>query len=120
MVALLRAFADEKYILTIAPASSAAPMHILVSFKEGHHARDHLKAWAHAHEVAWMCGGKTPSAFEARLRAVCAALESISRIFLGFVDAAKAVGRKVDEGALVGGSPVALSVELVGAEGRSG
>ncbi|PIL22760.1 hypothetical protein GSI_15454 [Ganoderma sinense ZZ0214-1] len=119
VVALLRAFADEKYILTIAPASPARPLHVLVSFKEGHSARDHLKAWAHAHEVAWMCGGKTPAEFEARLGAVGAALESVARIFPGFVDAAKAAGWKVDEGALVGGSPVALSVELVERGGKS-
>ena len=113
IVALLRAFADEKYILTIASAPSSGPLRIIVSFKEGHCARDHLKAWAHAHEVAWMCGGKTPPGFAARLGAVGAAHESISRIFPSFVDAAKKAGWKVDEGALVGGSPIALSVELV-------
>ena len=113
VVALLRAFVDEKYILTIASAPSPSPLHVIVSFKEGHCARDHLKAWAHAHEVAWMCGGKTPSGFAARLGAVGAAHESISRIFPSFVDAAKKAGWKVDEGALVGGSPIALSVELV-------
>ena len=119
VVALLRLFANEKYILTITPASPTSHLHILVGFKEGHRARDHLKTWAHAHEVAWMCGSKMPDGFDARLEAVRTALERISRIFPGFVDAAKAVGWKVDEGALVGGSPVALSVELLGAEGRS-
>ena len=114
---MLEIFLHEKYILSIASAASS-PLYILISFKEGHQARDHLKAWAHAHELAWMCGGKTPSESDSQLSAVRAALESVSQIFPGFEEAAKAAGWKVDEGALVGGSPVAISVELLDKPGE--
>ncbi|RDX46145.1 DUF647-domain-containing protein [Lentinus brumalis] len=112
-VALLEAFADEKYVLWFASAP-AATVRLVVGLKEGHGPHDHLNAWAHAHEVVRICGSKTPSEFGTQLAAVQVALELVSKMFPSFVEAAKATGWKVDEGALVGGSPVTMSVELGG------
>ncbi|KAI0707573.1 DUF647-domain-containing protein [Cerioporus squamosus] len=110
-IALLEAFADDKYVLWFASAPGAT-VRLVVGLKEGHSPHDHLKAWAHAHEVVRICGSKTPSEFATQLAAVRVALERVSTMFPGFVDAAKAAGWKVDDGVLVGGSPVTMSVEL--------
>ncbi|KAH9930524.1 DUF647-domain-containing protein [Epithele typhae] len=99
---VLAAFARDRYVLWPAPAGLGA----VVALKEGHAARDHLRAWAHAHEVARRRAGR------ARLREVVAAREVVERSFGTFVEAARAAGWKVDEGALVGGSPVTMSVEV--------
>ncbi len=110
-VALLEVFTDDKYVLWFA-SPPAATVRLVVGFKEGHGPQDHLKAWAHAHEVVRICGSKTPSESGTQLAAVQVALERVSKMFPSFVEAAKATGWKVDEGALVGGSPVTMSVEL--------
>ncbi|RPD52416.1 DUF647-domain-containing protein [Lentinus tigrinus ALCF2SS1-7] len=111
ILTLLETFADEKYVLWYASASSAS-VRLVVGLKEGHGPRDHLKAWVHAHEVVRTCGSRTPNEFERQLAAVRGALEHASKLFPGFVEAAQVAGWKVDEGALVGGSPVTMSVVL--------
>ncbi|KAI0371375.1 DUF647-domain-containing protein [Pilatotrama ljubarskyi] len=111
IAALLQGFAEEKYILWYASdASSALSMAIVL--KEEHGAHDHLKAWAHAHEVARICEGRTPIDFKGRLEAVREGLKHVSRIFPWFVDAAEVAGWKTEEGALVGGSPVTVAVHI--------
>ncbi|KAI0711519.1 vitamin B6 photo-protection and homoeostasis-domain-containing protein [Earliella scabrosa] len=110
--AVLEAFTDEKYVLWFASAPSAAPR-VVVALKDGHSPSDHLKAWAHAHELVRQCGGRTPTGFETQLLAVRGALECVSRMFPGFVEQAKAAGWKIEENALVGGSPVTMEIELL-------
>ena len=68
----------------------------------------------HAHEVVRTCGSRTPSGFAAQLAAVRSTLDSVGTMFPEFVEAALAAGWKVDECALVGGSPMTMSVQLGG------
>ena len=118
IAAALSAFSEDKYVLWPASASGA-PLRISVGLKEGHTPCDHLRAWAHAHEVVRMCGGRTPEGgFEGHLKAVREARACVRKCFPGFVDAARAARWKVDEGALVGGSPASMAVEVVEAGGE--
>ena len=110
--AVLEAFTDEKYVLWFASAPSAA-LRVVVALKDGHSPSDHLKAWAHAHELVRQCGGRTPTGFETQLLAVRGALECVSRMFPGFVEQAKVAGWKIEESALVGGSPITMEIELL-------
>ncbi|KAI0777349.1 vitamin B6 photo-protection and homoeostasis-domain-containing protein [Trametes elegans] len=109
--ALLKVFSDEKYILWFTSDADHSPS-LAVVLKDGHGPLDHLKAWAHAHELAHACAGRTPKTFDAQLGVVSTSLERVSRMFSGFVDMARAAGWKTEEGALVGGSPVTVTVEL--------
>lgn len=114
--AVLSAFSDERYVLWFASAPGAA-VHVLVALKDGQAAPDHLKAWAHAHELVRQVGGRTPTEFGTRLTAVRSALECVGRMMPGFVEGTRAVGWKIEEGVLVGGSPVTMEVEVFGGAG---
>ncbi|KAI0765221.1 vitamin B6 photo-protection and homoeostasis-domain-containing protein [Fomes fomentarius] len=114
--AVLSAFSDERYVLWFASAPGAA-VHVLVALKDGHAPPDHLKAWAHAHELVRQVGGRTPTEFGTRLTAVRSALECVGCMMPGFVEDARAVGWKIEEGVLVGGSPVTMEVEIFGGAG---
>ncbi|KAH9887289.1 DUF647-domain-containing protein [Cubamyces lactineus] len=119
VVTCLKLFADEKYILwyTARSASASQPPSLAIVLKDGHGPHDHLKAWAHAHEVARLSRSRCPSTFDAELAIVRDALARISRIFPSFLDAARAAGWKTEEGALVGGSPVTIAVDMLQADG---
>ncbi|KAI0336627.1 DUF647-domain-containing protein [Cubamyces sp. BRFM 1775] len=119
----LKLFADEKYILWYAAHSASTarstPPSLAIVLKDGHSPHDHLKAWAHAHEVARLSRGRRPSSFDAQLIVVRDALARTSRMFPSFLDAAQAAGWKTEEGALVGGSPVTIAVDTLQADGVS-
>ncbi|KAI0634740.1 hypothetical protein C8Q77DRAFT_651327 [Trametes polyzona] len=80
--------------------------------EDGHGPHDHLKAWAHAHEVAASHSQASPRAFEERLAIVQQKLNRVSRLFPAFLDAARVAGWKTEESVLVGGSPVTISVSV--------
>ncbi|KAI0634737.1 DUF647-domain-containing protein [Trametes polyzona] len=109
IVALLRVFASERYILWYT-ADPLPKVHVVL--KDGHGPHDHLKAWAHAHEVAASYSQVTPRAFEERLNMVQETLDQASRLFPAFLDAARVAGWKTEESVLVGGSPVTISVSV--------
>ncbi|KAI0360359.1 DUF647-domain-containing protein [Trametes cingulata] len=111
IASLLHTFTDEKYILWYTSFPSSA-LRMAIVLKEGHGAHDHLKAWAHAHEVARACAGRTPSDFESGVGVVREALARVSGMFEGFVGAAREAGWKTEEGALVGGSPVTVTIDV--------
>ena len=115
----LKLFADEKYVLwyTASGSFAAQPPSLVIVLKDGHGPHDHLKAWAHAHEVARLSRRQRPSTFDAQLIVVRDALARISRMFPSFLDAARAAGWKTEEGALVGGSPVTIIVDTLQADG---
>ena len=87
-------------------------MRIAVGLKEGHGPHDHMRAWAHAHELARAHASIGTEAFGERLAAVHRAGAMVARALPGFMGAARRAGWRVDEGALVGGSPATLVVEL--------
>ncbi|EIW51641.1 DUF647-domain-containing protein [Trametes versicolor FP-101664 SS1] len=104
---LLEVFAHEKYILW--PASN--PPQIAVVLKDGHGPHDHLKAWAHAHEIANICDRESHAhGFNECLVAIRYALENVSRMFPLFLRAAQEVGWKTEEGVVVGGSPITVTI----------
>ena len=115
VAAVLALFAEDRYVLW--PRTPAA---FVVALKAGHGPRDHLRAWALAHELSRAPGGKKggrseearEGAFDARLEAVRVSREKVARMFDGFMDEAKRAGWKIDESALVGGSPATIEVEL--------
>ncbi|KAI9061637.1 DUF647-domain-containing protein, partial [Trametes sanguinea] len=111
VVACLALFAEEKYVLWFTSEASSYPS-LAVTFKDGHGPHDHLKAWSHAHEVARLCRGRTPHAFDAQVDVVRDALAFTSRAFPMFIDASKAAGWKTEESVLVGGSPTTISVDM--------
>ncbi|KAI8986615.1 DUF647-domain-containing protein [Trametes punicea] len=109
-------FTGEKYILwftsDVSTTGCTYPPSLGAVLKDGHGTLDHLKAWAHAHEVARLvCRRRNPSGFNEQLAVVRDALTHVSRMFPLFVDAAKVAGWKTEEGALVGGSPVTIVIE---------
>ena len=112
IAALLATFSADKYVLWVAASTPGGSMRIAVGFKEGHGPHDHMRAWAHAHELARGHAGIGTEAFGERLAAVHRAGARVTRAFPGFVEAARRAGWRVDEGALVGGSPATLVVEL--------
>ncbi|CDO71162.1 hypothetical protein BN946_scf184845.g32 [Trametes cinnabarina] len=107
--ACLAVFAEERYVLWFTPDPSYSAS-LAVVFKDEHSPHDHLKAWAHAHEVARICERRTPGKFDGQLEVVRDALAYTSRMFPTFIDASRAAGWKTEESVLVGGSPVTISV----------
>ncbi len=107
MATLLEVFAHEKYILW----STSNPSRIAIVLKDGHSPHDHLKAWAHAHEVASIYSGEAhPRGFGQTLATIRDELAKVSRIFPPFLQAAQEVGWKTEEGVLVGGSPITVTI----------
>lgn len=104
---LLEVFAHEKYLLWC----TSDPLRIAVVLKDGHGPHDHLKAWAHAHEIASICDRESHArGFNECLVAIRYALENVSRMFPLFLRAAQEVGWKTEEGVLVGGSPITVTI----------
>ncbi|KAH9849042.1 DUF647-domain-containing protein [Lenzites betulinus] len=106
VAAILQLFAAERYIMWYNPDR----LHFVIVLKEGHGAHDHLKAWAHAHEVPLLCLVWLQRSFEDQLDVVRQGLKRVSRRFPAFLEAARAAGWKTEEGVLVGGSPVTIAV----------
>lgn len=107
---LLQVFAHEQYVLwcTLHPQTP----HIAVVLKDGHGSHNHLKAWAHAHEVArlWAGAEAPPHGFGENIEVIRRALEQVSAMFPAFLDGAREAGWKTEESVLVGGSPVTISI----------
>lgn len=114
--ALLEVFAHEKYILWC----TSDPPRIAVVLKDGHGPHDHLKAWAHAHEIAPICGRKLHQrGFDESLAVIRDGLQRVSRMFPLFLQGAQEAGWKTEEGVLVGGSPITIAIgEARVAEGK--
>ncbi|KAI0674629.1 vitamin B6 photo-protection and homoeostasis-domain-containing protein [Trametes maxima] len=122
IAALLELFSGENYILWFTsdyPLSHPSPangLSLAVVLKDSHGPIDHLKAWAHAHELARLHGssqsGRALGGFDAQLAGVRDALGRVSRMFPQFVVQARAAGWKTEESVLVGGSPVTIAVDV--------
>ncbi|KAI0646625.1 vitamin B6 photo-protection and homoeostasis-domain-containing protein [Trametes meyenii] len=122
IAALLELFAGENYILWFTsdyppshPSSAHGPS-LAVALKDGHSPVDHLKAWAHAHELVRLHGspqsGRALGGFDTQIAGVRATLARVSRVFPEFVARAREAGWKTEEGVLVGGSPVTIAVHV--------
>lgn len=110
--AVLEFFSEEKYVLWFNSYSrSACQIHICL--KAGHTPQDHLKAWVHAQEVALLLNRRMPQNFEAAMAAVQVANSVVEELFQYFVDKAQESGWKIEESALLSGSPRTISVESV-------
>ena len=106
---LLDVFSEQKYILCIdaqdvADGTRVPWIHIYL--KDGYTPLDQLKAWVHAMETAalWTANSSTR---EHSSSADCTrdAFLIVELYFLPFVERMRQVGWKVDEGALLAGSP---------------
>ncbi|KAH9835436.1 DUF647-domain-containing protein [Rhodofomes roseus] len=107
---ILEFFEDEQYVLWFDPhARGACRMHICL--KAGHKPADHLKAWAHAQEAGRILDGRAPGSFDVAMSAVEIAFSLVEESFPAFLEGILAAGWKVDEGGMVAGSPLVLSVD---------
>ncbi|KAF9492579.1 hypothetical protein BDN71DRAFT_1451284 [Pleurotus eryngii] len=123
-------FAKERYLLVCECAhtevsSSSAPritMHVLL--KDGHSAIDHLKAWAHASEAAFLLHQLPPPAShndgEDLLHVVEQSYRELERNgrWNAWVGGMKRAGWDVGEGAVLAGAPKVVIVEIGGSDYR--
>lgn len=123
-------FAKERYLLACECAhtevsSSSAPritMHVLL--KDGHSAIDHLKAWAHASEAAFLLRQRPLPASSNGGEDLLDVVEQSYRELEGngrwnaWVEDMKGVGWDVREGAVLAGAPKVVIVEIGGSEDR--
>ncbi|KAJ8688741.1 hypothetical protein PTI98_013499 [Pleurotus ostreatus] len=123
-------FAKERYLLACECAhtevsSSSAPritMHVLL--KDGHSAIDHLKAWAHASEAAFLLHQRPLPASSNGGEDLLDVVEQSYRELEGngrwnaWVEDMKGVGWDVKEGAVLAGAPKVVIVEIGGSEDR--
>lgn len=111
LISLLEIFANEKYILWFDTSATSSHPILHVCLKEGHVSLDHLKGWIHAQQVVThMESDHIAPSFDARLSIIRDTLDGIEELFPAFVKQARAAGWRVDEGALLAGSPKTISV----------
>ncbi|KAI0945081.1 hypothetical protein AcV7_001712 [Taiwanofungus camphoratus] len=111
---VLELFTEERYVLWFDSELSNNPCRLRICLKEGHTPYDDLKAWIHAQELALAMYRGSPAGnltFDERVEAVRTSYRNVEDLFPSFVEAARAVGWRIDEGGLLAGSPKTISIE---------
>lgn len=111
---LLDLFIKDRFILwrEMAPARFGPPTpQIRIFLKEGHNAKDHLKAWVHAAEFATQCRLAEPSTPSEILDRIQKSQEVVNELFDPFVKGLQQTGWDLDAPGLISGSPVTIRVE---------
>ncbi|KAF4580409.1 hypothetical protein EYR40_003125 [Pleurotus pulmonarius] len=123
-------FAKEKYLLacecahTDGASASALRIAMHILLKDGHSAVDHLKAWVHASETAFLLHQHPPPASSNGSEDLLRVIQQSYRELEGngrwsaWVEDMKSVGWDVREGAVLAGSPKVVIVEIAGREDR--
>ena len=112
----LKVFAQERYVLWYTWGGRSRPVNITIALKEGHTSVDHLKAWVHAVEIAGMCGGrheveKFKGESDERVALIRKAYATVEETFSVFVEDMRSLGWRIDEGAIITGSPSTIVVD---------
>lgn len=111
---LFKLLKREAYVLWYAEGSNHRSIRITVALKEGHTPIDHLKAWAHAVELAKMCsnhdaqGGRSDN--DEKLSLISHAYHAVEDVFQEFVEQLRSIGWGIDEGVIVVGLPPTIVV----------
>ncbi|KAF4563743.1 hypothetical protein EYR36_002984 [Pleurotus pulmonarius] len=123
-------FAKERYLLackcahTDGASASALRITMHILLKDGHSAFDHLKAWAHASETAFLLHQHllpaSSNGCEDLLDVIQKSYRELEKNgrWNAWVEDMKSVGWDVREGAVLAGSPKVVIVEIAGCEDR--
>lgn len=108
---LLELLQQESYILWYTKRSNR-PSNISVAFKAGHSPIDHLKAWAHAVEVAnRLSKPDAGNGSDEKLLSIRDAYLAVEEAFPEFIEKLRSVGWAIDEGSIVVGLPSTIVVQ---------
>ncbi|KAF4563752.1 hypothetical protein EYR36_002993 [Pleurotus pulmonarius] len=123
-------FAKERYLLacecthTDGRSASAPRITMHIFLKDGHSAVDHLKAWAHASETAFLLHQHllpaSSNGGEDLLNVIQQSYRELERNgrWNAWVEDMKRVGWDVREGAVLAGAPKVVVVEIAGCDDR--
>lgn len=116
---LLDIFSGQKYVLCIdaqgdAGRSGRKIPRINICLKEGHTPLDQLKAWIHAMETVKLWTANSAVRKRSSTDCIRDALLIVEVHFLPFVERMRQVGWKLDEGALLAGSPKSILMAVDG------